>query len=204
MLNFLSRIFAKKIAGEGDDRVMDKGKVDNWKVIAVRSAAFGGTFAIVVVILLGILSWHKALPKPPRPWNTSAVVAKYDYTNIDPNNKTAFFWYTLENKTDIDYRLDVNSDVPVLVKHKGRQGLVPYDGINFDRPLFIPSKHRVVLAVHFRYPLFSEFKAGVNNKEGKDDDKIIHEFLNREMPNMDGFTLFDEENRYEIDLPKGW
>jgi hypothetical protein len=204
MFDFLSKLFEKKIIDEGVDRVTDKGPVSNWEIIAIRSAAFGGTFAIVVVILLNLLSWHQSRPKPPPPWNTNAVVAKYNYTDIDPNNKTALFWYTLENITDFDYRLDANSNVTVMVKYKSRQNLVSYDGVNFDRPLFIPSKHRVVLAIHFNNPLFSEFKVSIDKKEKTEDDKIIHEFLSKEMPNMAGFTLFDENNRYEIDLPRGW
>jgi len=204
MFGFLSKIFVKKMIYEGVDQVTDKGPAANWRIVALRFAAFGGTFAIVVVILLGLLFWYQSRPKPPQTWNTNAIVAKYNSTDIDPKNKTAYYLYTLENKTDFDYRFGTDSKVSIMLKHKRQHDLASGDELTFDKPIFIPSKHRISFAVHFKYPVFSEFSDKIDKKERELRDKIIHEFLNKEMPNLDGFILFDEETRYEIDLPKGW
>jgi hypothetical protein len=34
--------------------------------------------------------------------------------------------------------------------------------------------------------------------------KLVFWRVNEKMANLVGFVLFDETNRYEIDLPKGW
>lgn len=45
----------------------------NWKIILLRSAGFGGGFAIVAALLLGGIIWWSNRPKP---WSESAVTAK--------------------------------------------------------------------------------------------------------------------------------
>ena len=45
----------------------------NWKIILLRSAGFGGGFAIVAALLLGgIIRWSDR----PKPWSERAVTAK--------------------------------------------------------------------------------------------------------------------------------
>ena len=34
--------------------------------------------------------------------------------------------------------------------------------------------------------------------------KKLAAYVNKQMPNLDGFVLFDNINRYQIDFPKGW
>jgi hypothetical protein len=34
--------------------------------------------------------------------------------------------------------------------------------------------------------------------------KELSDFVNTKLSNLDGFVLFDDNNRYQINLPKGW
>jgi hypothetical protein len=45
----------------------------NWKMILLRSAGFGGGFAIIAALLLGGIIWWSNRPKP---WSENAITAK--------------------------------------------------------------------------------------------------------------------------------
>jgi len=53
-----------------------------------------------------------------------------------------------------------------------------------DYPLFVPSKQRVLIRVI--------------DDSGGSPDKLIPD------KELDGFALFDEHNRYQLNFPKGW
>jgi hypothetical protein len=65
-------------------------------------------------------------------------------------------------------------------------------------PVFIPAKRMAFLGVSIAV-------SRIPPRETEESDVEYHErlrkFLNQELAGIDGFTLFDETNRYEIDLP---
>lgn len=41
-------------------------------------------------------------------------------------------------------------------------------------------------------------------EEQEKQHKALEDYVRNEMPNLDGFVLFDDFHGYEIDFPKGW
>jgi hypothetical protein len=47
-------------------------------------------------------------------------------------------------------------------------------------------------------------KEGSTEEEKKQFRDELRKYVSGELPNLDGFVLFDERNRYQIDFPGGW
>ena len=78
-----------------------------WKKILLRSAGFGAGFAIIASVVLGTMLWWSSRPPKQKPWNDKAIVASYESLDTEGDANTFRFTYTLENKTDIDYRVEM-------------------------------------------------------------------------------------------------
>lgn len=203
MLGYLSRLMAKKVILEGIDTA-NKGAANSWRLIVIKFAAFGGAFAIIAILIIGLLLWNDSRPKPPKPWNTLAIIAKYDSMDISNRDNIGVFHYTVENNTDYDYRLTAGPNVTLMAKLNKEQNLIPADQLSFTEPVFVPSKHRVAFYINFTHPIFREFRDSIANKSVKDRNDVFRKYLNAKLPNLDGFVLFDETTRYEIIFPKKW
>jgi hypothetical protein len=49
--------------------------MENWKRIVLKAAGFGGGFAVVAAIILGVVASWSGRPAKPKPMNTHAVTA---------------------------------------------------------------------------------------------------------------------------------
>jgi hypothetical protein len=180
------------------------------KRMVVSGLAGGVGFAVAIAIILGIVSWYQSRPKPPKPWDKAAVTATYDSIDTEgqsgrwegqPPNRLVFY-YTLQNNTDSDYQFSDLTNIVVMAKLKRQKSLSGQKGDKFlqpDSPVLIPAKQRIRFALHVGYPYEYDksLKAGASKKD-------IEAYVNEKFSNLDGFALFDENNRYQIDFPKGW
>ena len=67
---------------------------DKWKRWLFRSAGFGAGFALALVFLAGGWFWYSSRPKPPKPWDTKAIQAEYDYVSSEGKDNDIVFYYT--------------------------------------------------------------------------------------------------------------
>lgn len=186
---------------------MTEGLMANWKKICLWGLSFGVGFSVTLVSLIGLYVWHENQPKPPKPWNTSAIVSTFDYIDTEGNDNTIVFYYTIQNNTDYDYELSKTAQSILLAKlekQNSLSGTRDDEFLKYDKSVYVPAKQRLRFAIHLRYPTSFKLKHGASEEEKGEFRRTLSKYLKDEASNLNGFVLFDEENRYQIDFAKGW
>jgi hypothetical protein len=130
--------------------------------------------------------WQKGASTIAAPWDASAIEAKFWKTVVVKADPTStWIFYTLQNNTATDYTLTSESPAALFMIGPGHSLVtVPAPLLNHVKlsfPLFVPAKRQVT--------------CGLLELDGVDKQAIAR---------IDGFKIFDQKNRYEILLPKGW
>jgi hypothetical protein len=174
------------------------------KKIIISSIVGGVSIAVTIAIIFVIISWYENRPKP---WNKDAISATYDYIETEGEKNYFVCYYTLQNNTDYDYKFSDLTDILImskLKKQKSLSGNKESDTLKPDYPIIIPAKQRIRFAIHLQYPYDKTLKEDASKEERKAYRKDIEAFFNNKLQNLDGFVLFDERARYQIEFPKGW
>lgn len=171
--------------------------------VFVRFAGFGAGAVLALGLLRGAVVWFASRPRPPEPWNSTAITASFDDVSTEGDASTLVFSYVLENKTQVDYRLE--SQQVLLLQLKKEKILSQQDtGLSIELPIFLPSGRRQRVQIHVSV---SCPEREIENPTAQQRDahrKAVAKYVRDEMPNLDGFTLFDRSSHYEIRLPRGW
>jgi hypothetical protein len=183
-----------------------KVSMTNSKKVIAYGIAGGVGFAVALAIISVIVFWYQSNPKPPKPWNKEAITASYDSVAVEGEKNHIVFYYTLQNNTDFDYKpMDLSNIVAMakLKKQKSLSGQKNDEVLRPDYPILIPAKQRIRFAFHLGYPYNKSLKKDATQEEQEKYIKDIEAYVNEEFSNLDGFVLFDEMNRYQIEFPKG-
>jgi hypothetical protein len=184
--------------------------MSDWKRPLIVGIGWGLGTALGLAILLGAFFWYESRPKPPKPpkpWDTASIKADYDRADTEGDNNTIVVYYTLENTTDFDYRVDDSHDITMNGKLEKQHSLSPFSVSGFskiDYPILVPAKKRVRFAVHIEYRYPEKEKRHADLEERKKYREAVEKYVSDELSNLDGFDLLDETNRYEIIFPAGW
>ncbi len=179
--------------------------ISGWKKFAIRSFFGGVGIAVTIAIIVGLLTWYNT--ERPKPWNTSAIKAEWDTMEFMTGVSGGYpvdFYYNLRNNTDKNYPIN-GSTLTVMAVLKSGNALSKEFGhyqigeATVDGPKFIPPKGTARIGVHVSYYYPSEFTEADKNDSGK----VLASF-NHRLEELNGFVLFDEQNHYRINLPKGW
>jgi len=172
----------------------------------IKSVGFGSGFALMLAILAGLCFWYISRPKPPKPWNRSAIKASYYRAESQDNGVD--FQYVLENTTTEDLRLTEADRPDVAVKTADTNSLFGFDSENVKLllPVYVPAKHRTRVEIKISGYRLDATDPGVNaTKEERDNyHKEVAEQIALKTPNLEGFEVFINSGRLEIDMPKGW
>jgi len=162
------------------------------------------TWIVVAAILLGGIGgtlYHQYAVRRPQPWNAGAITATYVGTQlleIDPSNARLQLSYELQNNTDTDYRLADGPGVVVMSRMVNDGGLSSQDDVRLAFPTFLPARQRVRATLNlprqFKWPAKGD--AALQNK--------LKDFINQRLSGIDGFVLFDQGDRCQIEFPRGW
>jgi len=142
-------------------------------------------------------------PKPPQPWNTHAITATYEFVTAEGEHNHIVFVYTIQNNTNEDYRLIDGSGVDIFHKLSSEKSIYRSAGKQpkIQYPVFVPSNGRTTVIIDDQ----SEYSG---QKPGEGESQKLHtnvqEFVKVKHSNLDGFVLFDQARRYQIEFPKGW
>jgi hypothetical protein len=188
----------------------DTPSLSLWKRIAIRSFFGGVGIVIALGIVAGSILWYRERPERPKPWNETALTAKFDTMEIAAGGWTSLqsypvsFFYNVRNNTDRNYEVDdaaltkmaVLTDGMVLSKGFGnyQEGDAIVEG-----PPFIPpgGTARIIVRVSYYFP--DDF-----TKTDEHDSKKLIATFNHRLKELSGFVIFDEQNHYQINLPEGW
>jgi hypothetical protein len=188
----------------------DSPSISGWKKLAIR-AFFGGVgFAFALAIIAGAAVWYHNRPESPKPWNTTALKAKFDTMGIWTGHQTddysypVAFYYNVQNNTDRNFKIDNSTLTKMAVLPNGNVlskefGNYQDGDVTVEGPPFIPAggTARIVLRVSYYYP--DDF-----TKADQADVKKVIATFNHRLTELNGFVLFDEVDHYRIDLPEGW
>jgi hypothetical protein len=180
--------------------------MDNWKRILLRAAGFGAGFAVVAAFIIGAVFWWSSRPPKVKPWDDKAITASYESLDTEGDANTFRFVYTLENKTDTDYRVENDSNIHLAAFLKRSQALSFSDSKNLhtDYPIYVPAKSRVRFTVHLGYPYPIKPNYEASDDEQHDFNTKVAQYVTKELGNIDGFTLLDDNSRCKIVMPNGW
>jgi hypothetical protein len=177
-----------------------------WKNILIRSAGFGGGFALVFGAIIGLVMWHTNRPKAPKPWDKHAISAEYDYVRPEGEKDDLRFNYVLQNNTDLDYRAESDAGIDITGKLKAEKEFSEFAGhyVTTEYPIFIPARSRVRCFLQIPYPYPVKEKSNSSVDERQQYTTEVAKYVTEQLGNLDGFVLFDSDKRYEIDFPSGW
>jgi len=181
----------------------------SWKRLFLIGASVGAGFALMLALIVGGVICYNSRPKPVKPWDTSALKATYDYVDTEGENKTLVFHYIIENATRVDYKLESADNVVLAsrIQHSNSLSVERDENVlKIEWPVFIPAGQRVTLALHVGYPYPGKVEsfAEMTSNELENYRKAVAHHVSEKLPNLNGFVLFDQTNRYQVNLPKGW
>ena len=173
----------------------------------ITGVSFGAGAAVIIALIICGYLWYSSKQKPPKPWDTKAITAIYDSVYTEGENNYFVFYYTLQNNTDFDYNLSDLTNITLMGKLKKQKSLTGKKTDEFlkpDYPILIPAKQRIRFALHLGYPYDKTLKKDASEEEEAKYKKDIEAYANKKLSNLDGFVLFDELKRYQIEFSKGW
>lgn len=170
-----------------------------WKALAIRALFFGLGMATLFALVLGGFLFYQHRQET-KPW-ASPMQAKFTGMDIKrPSDDTILVeaQYAIENTTAKDYRLPYNSTVMLLLPNGQGYRSGEQAHVDLDRNLFIPAKQKV--NINLTWSLQSvDYTLPPTNDLSKETG-----FVDRRLSESDGFAIFDQTNRYRIDLPNAW
>lgn len=184
--------------------------ISGWKRLAVRSFFGGIGIAVALAIVFGVFIWYSNRPERPKPWNTEALKAQWDTMEFttgaskDVEGYPVDFYYNVRNNTDKTYPFNGSTLTVMAVLTDGNAlskdfGHYQLGDATVDGPAFIPPSATARIAVHVSYRYPADFTAA-----DKKDANKVNTSLNYRLKELSGFVVFDEQNRYRINLPEGW
>jgi hypothetical protein len=180
--------------------------MESWKRIVLLAAGIGAGFAITAGLIVGGFMWWSSRPPKPKPWNESAITAKYESVDVTGEDKHIYFVYNLNNHTDTDFRLENNSQVHLgaSLKRSSSISFSDSDFLTADYPIYVPAKHNVRVKLTIKYPYTVPYDDKSSDDVKHDWETKLAIYLTKEISNLNGFVLMDENTRYQINLPNGW
>lgn len=174
--------------------------MNTWKKLGIAASVIA-----VVLLTLGLASgkvprWI-ALLRRGNTWNSRAIEATFagvQVREVDSSNATVVFLYDLDNKTDDDYQLAAGSSLIIMSRVKSDGSLTADEPLTLAASSFVPARNRTRIAVQIMRPF-----SWPQDSDPSSDEKFRN-LLQGEIENLDGFVLFDQPTRYQIDLPGDW
>ncbi len=173
-----------------------------WKKLAIISVIGGVAFALTLAIIVALAGWYSTRPKPSKPWNINAIVAKGapSFDSSD-DGKRIELSYLLDNTTDSDYQLDSDNQIRVMLRSKEQtfSSPIPKEDASVTMPVFIPAKQKGMFVLWVTPP-------GIPMRDSGESPEAYHErlraYLEQHLNGTASFAVFDDNNRFQINLPR--
>jgi hypothetical protein len=172
---------------------------------ALRRARVGGAYAVCTLLVLAVsaekLPQARSLANTAAPWNSQAIQSTFAGVRIrelNPAKSEVVLLYDLDNKTDQDYQLAKGPGVLIMTRLKSTGSLSSEKQVVLAAPAFVPARNRTRIELSitraFNWPGRMDAAAQMR----------IRQLVSGELPDLKGFVLFDQDSRYQIELPGTW
>ena len=167
-----------------------------------------GVAALLAILLLGVLLWFTGrLPqseisaKSAAPWNPHALQITYAgvrVREIDASKAAVVFLYDVDNRSQSDYQLVKGPDVMVMSRLKSSGTLSSERPVTLSASAFVPVNNRTRIALEIAEPFSWPARMDASS------EARFKELIAQETGDLDGFVIFDQAHRCQIDLPGSW
>ena len=171
-----------------------------WRRPILTGIGWGLGTALGLAILFGGFLWYQSRPKP---WNTSAIVSTAAPSfNSSADYKYFQLSYDMENRTATDYQITSDGGLKMMMRNTEGVLSPPFlDGSErLTLPIFIPAKQKGYLRVSVA------LNGEIPERGSSETDEQYHErlraFCGDKFARIGTLVVFDEVNRYQIELPK--
>jgi hypothetical protein len=183
--------------------------MDAWKRILLKSLGIGIGIGIGLALAVGFYLWYSSRPVPPKPWDAAAITANFLNAGTTGDDNHFRFSYSLENRTDRDYRVKT-SDLMVSAVLQEKSTLTGSGNgeVKFvEDMIFLPAKDHAQVQIDlpsYWLPGGKQPKDTDSKEEKKKYHDAVNKYLDDNLPRLSGFAAFDDTNRYRINFPNGW
>jgi hypothetical protein len=168
----------------------------------VKKTIIIGLFSCAVLFLAAAYAWRE-----PRlvqhaagqtPWNSRAIASAFkgiQVREVDATHASVVFLYDLENRAAGDFQLKPGPSIVIMKRLKADGSLSSNTQARLASGAFVPTNNRtrIELEVTDRFNWPAQRNAAA--------DESFRDFVARETSGLQGFVIFDQNSRYEIDLP---
>ncbi len=165
-----------------------------WKKLGWIGLAGCGLIAVFLVLRFSSV-WHSSAPA--NEWNSGAIqstLAGVRVRELDSTHAAVVFFYDLDNKTESDYRLSSGPNVVIMSRLPPNGSLSSDEPISLDSATFVPAKNRtrISLEINHAFDWPAQRDAGA--------ERQVRQFVADQVAGVEGFVLFDQATRYQIEL----
>jgi hypothetical protein len=142
------------------------------KTILIAFTAGAGVAVVIAALAVGGY-WYLSRPKLPKPWDTTAIVASgAPGFSLTDDGKKIRFSYSLQNKTDSDYKIASAAEIKVVVRYDDNSlsQPMPTEVASLEFPFFIPAKQAATIALAITF-------GGIPQRNASENDEEYHEAL---------------------------
>jgi hypothetical protein len=153
--------------------------------------------ALALILALVISPRTRFFGRRSDAWDSRAIESTFAgvrVREIDPTHASVVFFYDLDNKTDSDYRLATGPNVVIMSRLRADGSLSSDQPVALDSAAFVPAKNRTRIAVEVRYPF------DWPPQRDASADRQIRQLVADQVVGLNGFVLFDQSTRYQIEL----
>lgn|GEM_PF-2506442 len=133
-----------------------------------------------------------------QPWNSQAIQSSLigvKVRELDATHAAIDFVYDLQNQTSRDYQLTPGPSAVIMKRLKTDGSLSSDPDSRLVSAAFVPTNNRTRITLEMTEPF---------NWPAKQDaaaDQSFRDFVHRAASSLEGFVIFDQASRYEIELP---
>ncbi len=169
------------------------------RLLKIAAASAG---AIPMLCLLGAVAlWYVSRPKPTPPWNENALTTnELPSFGVNDDDNSFYLSYTVQNAMSTDYTIEhLQPKLLAVVSNGSLSNPIEENRLTLRTPIFIPSHQKGTITVYLK-----ALKAPEQKRDESDDvyHERLRQYLNDHVKGVQGFVLFDESSRYQINLPR--
>lgn len=179
---------------------LEARKLPGWKRLFIKAAGFGTGFGLLVVFGMVGLWYEDTHPQPPKAWDKTSIQATLWNVSVEDDNEIAVR-FDIRNTTKSDYKLEPGR-ATISAEVNDSNTLAPVGKfLASQQEAFIPAGRGTVVSlnteVRYKGPEISSLPH-------EEKERKILDYLAKQYPELKGFVIFDNINRYEIDCATDW